>query len=895
MSLLNMSDRYQPQEVEASIYRLWEEHQAFKALDVSTKPPFSIILPPPNVTGFLHLGHALNMSIQDCLIRWKKMNGFNVLWLPGTDHAGIATQVVVEKHLQKMGLNREQLGREKFLEKVWEWKRETEDRIYSQLKRLGGALDWSRATFTLDEGVSRAVTKVFVSLYRKGLIYRGLRLVNWSGPLQSAISDLEVEFKEVKGRLYLIKYPLTDSNEHLIVATTRPETLLGDTAVCVHPKDDRYQRFIGKKVRLPLIGREISVIADESIDPQFGTGVVKVTPAHDFNDYKLGRKYNLDFINILDKMCYLNENAGIYRGLSVTEARRRIVHDLKESDLLVKEEPHIHQVGHCSRTGAVIEPLLSEQWFVKMSGLAQPARAVVESGTITLEPEAWIKTYLHWLNNIEDWCISRQLWWGHRIPAWYCQVCSHVYVDERQPGQCEKCGNNSWKQDEDVLDTWFSSALWPFTTLGWPAQTEALKTFYPTSVLVTGHDILFFWVARMIMMGLEFVKDVPFRKVYLHGLVRDDQGTKMSKSLDNSIDPIDVIEKYGADALRFNFLAHIHSGKDFQFSEERVQGYRNFINKLWNAARFVLTRVSVASFEGIHGASLAAFDRWILQRLWEVERDVEQGLEQCRFSDAAHLLYHFVWNDFCDWYIEFSKVNWLEIAPDEKENSQKVMLFVLDRIIALLHPFIPFVTEEIFQKLPYREGQLCILQNYPTTRLDKELKNFFSSESAFEVELLKAVLHSIRQIRGENRISPAQEIGVKLRVFDEKTQKILGNYRKMLMLLGRISSLEISPEVRAKKAAVSRIVLGNSSVTVAVPLEGLVNIEEEIKRLTKAIEKAEKTLKELERRLSQEAFLKNANPEVVEHDRQQSQVLRVQIQTWTEARERLLRNEEFLV
>ncbi|MFN3455866.1 MAG: valine--tRNA ligase, partial [Pseudobdellovibrio sp.] len=591
-----LADRYNPQDVETKVYQWWENSGHFKAQDQSTKPPFSIILPPPNVTGFLHLGHALDHTIQDLLIRWKRMSGYNAMWLPGTDHAGIATQTVVEKELKKTGGGtRHELGREKFVDKIWEWKNEYGDRIYRQMRRLGDSCDWDRATFTLDEGVSKAVRKVFVTLYNKNLIYKGQRLINWSGPLETAISDLEVEHKQVKGTLYHINYPVDGTNEFLTVATTRPETMLGDTALCVHPDDERYKHLIGKTVTVPLINRKIKIIADTYVDLNFGSGVVKITPAHDFNDYKIGKTHKLEFINILNKKTELNENAGPYKGLKVAEARKKVCEDLKTLGLLVKEEPHVHSVGHCSRSGAVVEPYLSEQWFLKMDELATPAKRVVESGTIRFEPESWTKVYLHWMNIIEDWCISRQLWWGHRIPAWHCADCDKHTVSETDPFQCVYCGSKNLTQEEDVLDTWFSSALWPFSTMGWPNEgqhsMETQQTFYPTNYLVTGHDIIFFWVARMIMMGVEFKKDVPFRTVYIHGLVRDSQGRKMSKSLGNSVDPIDMIEKYGADALRFSFLAHLFSGKDFKFSEQRLEGYRNFMNKVWNAARFVLSNL----------------------------------------------------------------------------------------------------------------------------------------------------------------------------------------------------------------------------------------------------------------------------------------------------------------
>jgi len=888
----DLPERYQPQDVESKIYDWWEANGYFKSEDTSTKPPFSVILPPPNVTGFLHIGHALDQTIQDCLIRWKRMSGFNAMWMPGTDHAGIATQTVVEKELQKQNLTRHDLGREEFLKKVWQWKTEYGDRIYRQMRRLGNSLDWDRATFTLDPGVSEAVRKVFVSLYQKGLIYRGQRLVNWSGPLETAISDLEVDYKEMKGSLWYISYPLADGSGHLTVATTRPETLLGDVAVCVNPNDERYQGVIGKFVKLPLTNRQIPIIADEYVDPTFGSGVVKITPAHDFNDYKIGKKHRLPLINILDKKCYLNENAGAYAGLSVTQARKKVLADLKSLELLVKEEPHINKVGHCSRSGAIVEPYLSEQWFVKMDQLAIPAKRVVESGTIEIDPDSWTKVYLHWLNNIEDWCISRQLWWGHRIPAWHCQDCSAITVSEKDPTTCSKCGSTQIRQDDDVLDTWFSSALWPFSTLGWPKQTESLKTFYPTSVLVTGHDILFFWVARMIMMGLEFVKDVPFRKVFLHGLVRDAQGRKMSKSLGNSVDPVEMIEQYGADALRFTFLAHIHSGKDFKFSEERLQGYRNFINKIWNATRFALTHLSDLKVENAKieelpvSSDMSAFDKWILFKLIEVEDVVDIALEQYRFSDAATALYHFVWYEFCDWYIEFTKPIFQSGLISEKRATQLTMAIVLNRILRLLHPFIPFVTEELYHKLPYKNS-VCMLDSYPTPRKDKALASLGNSNAAEEVEVIKAVLHAIRNIRGENRISPAKELVIRLQISDERSQKILTGYRKILQSLGRIGELEIADKVITSKSALTTVVASGCTIQVVVPLEGLVDLAEELKRIQKNIEKIDKSLEALAKRLSNESFVKNAAPEVVENDKNQMESLKLQRRNLAESLIRL--------
>ncbi len=884
----NIPDRYNPAEVEDRTYKWWESSGFFKAQDQSTKPPYSIILPPPNVTGFLHLGHALDHTIQDVLVRWKRMNGFNVLWLPGTDHAGIATQTVVEKELKKEGITRHQLGREKFVAKVWEWKHQYGNRIYSQMRKLGESCDWERATFTLDEGVSKAVRKVFVSLYKKNSIYRGTRLVNWSGPLESAISDLEVEHKQVKGSIWHIRYNLEDGSGTLIVATTRPETLLGDTALCVHPEDERYKHLIGKNAILPILGRKIPIIADTYVDKEFGSGVVKITPAHDFNDYKIGKTHNLPMINILTKKAEMNENAGPYQGLKVQEARKRILEDLKSQGLLEKEEPHTLNVGHCSRTGAVVEPMLSDQWFMKMDQLSTPAKRVAESGTIQFEPESWTKVYLHWMNIIEDWCISRQLWWGHQIPAWYCTDCKHITVAETDPTECESCKSKNIKQDDDVLDTWFSSALWPFSTMGWPKETEALKTFYPTSVLVTGHDIIFFWVARMIMMGLEFMRDVPFRKVYIHGLVRDSQGRKMSKSLGNSVDPLEMIDKHGADALRFTFMAHVYSGKDFKFSEQRLEGYRNFMNKIWNATRFSLAALHdfKVPAEGSKAlpvkANLSSFDQWLIYKLAEVEKTVEQALEQDRFSDAANALYHFTWYEFCDWYIEFIKPIVNGPASPERSASQLVLAQALNRIMRLLHPFIPFITEELYQKLPIKEA-VCMLDAYPNPRKDKDFLAFGSEAAALEIDLVKEVLSAIRNIRGENRISPAEKITVRLAPSDDNVQKILSHNRSAILTIGRIGNLEIGAEGNLSKCAVAPVAIKDSQVKVVIPLEGLVNFDEEIKRIQKTVEKLNKDIAQLSGRLSNENFVKNAAEDVVEADKQLLEQSRRQLQSLQEA------------
>ncbi len=891
---MQLPDRYDPAQVEQRIYSWWNEAGCFRALDQSTKVPYSVILPPPNVTGQLHLGHALNHSIQDTLVRWKRMHGFNVLWMPGTDHAGIATQSVVERELKKEKLTRHDLGREKFVERVWKWKEQYGGRIVEQMKRLGDSCDWDRECFTLDEGVSKAVRKTFVDLYNKGLIYKGLRLINWSPALESAISDLEVEFKEIKGQLYHIKYPLANGSGFLVVATTRPETLLGDTAVAVHPEDDRYAQMVGQEVQLPLTTRKIPILADEYVEKSFGSGVVKITPAHDFNDNQVGQRHGLPQINILNRDGTLNENAGAYQSLKVQEARKRVVADLEEQGLLIKVEPHTHQVGHCSRTGCVVEPFLSEQWFVKMGNLAEPAKRVVESGTIRFEPESWTKTYLHWMGIIQDWCISRQLWWGHRIPAWYCGSCHQITVAEVDPTRCSHCGSDLLAQEEDVLDTWFSSALWPFSTMGWPEDTELQKTFYPTSVLVTGFDIIFFWVARMIIMGLEFKKDVPFRTVYIHGVIRDAEGKKMSKSLGNAEDPVQLIEDHGADALRFTLLSQVSGGRDLKFSLQRLEGYRNFMNKLWNAARFSLNALKdfKVPSEGAEALpvkkDLSDADQWVLYKLGVVEREMDEHFKAYRFSEAASTIYSFVWHILCDWYLEFIKPQLSDTAADsgEKVATQLVLAQTLNRVVRLLHPFIPFITEEIYQKLPIR-SEVLMLDSYPTVKADKNLLALGSEEVAMNVDLVREVISAIRNIRGENRIKPGQKITARLVPGDARSQKVLGENKSTVMALSKLEKCEIEASSNLSKCAVQPVQVGEMKVEVIVPLEGLVDIAEEIKRITKTIEKIKKDTAALSKRLSDSNFVSNAPADIVEQGRRQLDDSKEQVATLESALARL--------
>jgi valyl-tRNA synthetase len=890
---MQLGDRYNPNDVEKRIYEWWIKGGYFKAEEKSTKPPYCIILPPPNVTGQLHLGHALNHTIQDVLVRWKRMQGFNVLWMPGTDHAGIATQSVVERELKKDGKNRREMGREKFVEKVWQWKEQYGDRIVQQMRSLGDSCDWDRLAFTLDDGPSKAVRKEFVELYNKGLIYKGLKLINWSPALESAISDLEVEHKEVKGSIYTIKYPLADGSGFVEVATTRPETLLGDTAVAVHPDDERYQKWIGQQVKLPLTNRTIPVIADTYVDQTFGSGVVKITPAHDFNDYAVGQRHKLPMINILNKDGSLNEHGGAFKGKKVQEARKLVLEELEKQQLMVKTEPHVHQVGHCSRTGCVVEPYLSEQWFVKMAPLAAPAKRVVESGTVVFEPESWTKTYLHWMNIIEDWCISRQLWWGHRIPAWHCGDCGKYTVAMEDPDRCVHCGSAQITQEEDVLDTWFSSALWPFSTMGWPDKTDLQTTFYPTAVLVTGFDIIFFWVARMIMAGMEFMKDVPFRTVYIHGVIRDAQGKKMSKSSGNAEDPLKLIEEYGADALRYTLLAQIAGGRDLKFSTQRLEGYRNFMNKVWNATRFALNNLSTFQVPGEgqdalpHKKDLSDADMWIIFKLGELEKEVDEALRTFRFSDAANGIYAFVWNIFCDWYLEFTKPIFLEGTPESKKATQLVLALILNRIVRLMHPFAPFITEEIYQKLPIR-GEALIADVYPQPKNDKLLLALGSEQVAMNMDLVREVIGAIRNIRGENRIKASDKINARLAPADDKAQKVLGENKISIMTMARLSDCSVGEAGNLSKCAVQPVQVAGMKVDVIVPLEGLVDIAAEVDRIKKTIDKLQKDVASLTKRLSDDKFMANAPEDIVAQGKQQLEQSRAQISTLDAALARLV-------
>jgi valyl-tRNA synthetase len=861
-----LSKGYESKQVEKTWYQFWLDKNYFAANEDSKKPTFSMVIPPPNVTGVLHMGHALNNTLQDILARFKRMQGYNVLWIPGMDHAGIATQIVVEKQLAKEGIKREVLGRDKFVEKVWEWKEKSGGLILDQQKRLGISVDWPRQRFTLDEGLSKAVRKVFVDLYNEGLIYRGNRLVNWCPRCQTAISDLEVKHTETKGSLWHIKYPIAGSGDFLVVATTRPETMLGDTAVAVNPKDSRYKKYVGQKVKLPLTNREIPIIEDSYVEQTFGSGVVKITPAHDFNDYEMAARHKLPKISILDSKGIINDDGGSYKGLKVVEARKKVIEDLTNLGLLLKEEPHTLSVGKCDRCETIIEPRLSDQWFVKIKTLAEPAIKVVEDKKIVFFPENWTKTYLDWMYNINDWCISRQLWWGHRIPAWHCETCKKHIVSLDTPKNCPTC-EGPIVQDTDVLDTWFSSALWPFTTMGWPEKTKILENFYPTTALVTGFDIIFFWVARMIMMGMHFMKDIPFQTVYIHALIRDERGQKMSKSKGNVVDPLELVNDYGTDALRFTLASLVGGGRDIKFSEDRLDGYRNFINKIWNATRFALNALKdVKVSKNINEKDLALPDRYIVYELKETIRAVTKALEEYRFTDAANSLYKFTWNEFCDWYLELSKPVLYGTDANKKSQSGAVLLETLNRVVKLLHPFTPFVTEEVYQLLP-DHGESVMIQSYP--KLDDPFLKYGSDEAAKDINLLKEVVTVIRNIRGENRISPAIKISIRISSEDQEAIEVLKTNDQFLLALGRLEKVEYSQDLsETKKCAVSLVSIASSRINVIIPLEGLVDFNEEIKRIQKELERNKKDLDLTQGKLSSENFMKNAPTEIVAQEKE---------------------------
>ena len=868
MESIKLPKAYDFKEVESKWYKLWEEQGFFHADVNSSKPPFSIVIPPPNVTGQLHMGHALNNTLQDILCRYKRLKGFEVLWLPGTDHAGIATQNVVERELAKEGKTRYDLGREAFIERVWKWKEKYGNIIINQLKRLGASCDWDRQRFTMDEGLSRAVRLVFVQLYREGLIYRGNRMINWCPRCHTALANIEVEGEEKEGALYYIKYPLEDSSDYLVVATTRPETMLGDTAVAVHPEDPRYKNYIGKNCILPLVGRRIPVIADTYVDREFGTGALKVTPAHDFNDFDLGKKHGLEAVQVIGFDGRMTDEAGSqYAGLDRYECRKRIVEDLKEQGYLEKIESYSHRVGECYRCKSVVEPMISLQWFVKTKPLAERAIEAVRKGKTRIIPEKWEKDYFNWLENIEDWCISRQIWWGHRIPAWYCKSCNAIMVEETVPSLCSSCGSKDLEQDPDVLDTWFSSALWPFSTMGWPEETPELRRFYPTSVLVTGFDILFFWVARMMMMGLHFMKDVPFYDVYVHALVRDAQGQKMSKSKGNVIDPLVMMERYGTDAFRFTLAAFAVQGRDIRLAEERIEGYRHFVNKIWNAARLLLMNLDPSeSLTEIPDDPGSLVHKWILSRLQTVIKQVEDAVENYHFNEHANTLYQFMWHEFCDWYLEMIKPDLYGDDIDKKRIARSVAARILEKILIMLHPIMPFVTEEIWQKLPHTTGSI-MQASFPqleNSRLDPKAEN--------QMQLLHDVISGIRNIRGEMNISPGARVDVVCLYNNQEDFEILSRYDYLIKELARVNSLRILDVSESEKPKVAAGTVA-AGVEVFVLLEGLLDFEAELRRLEKEIKKVEKELELSKKKLNNEDFLNKAPEEVILREKEKAERL----------------------
>ena len=892
-----MEKTYNPKEIEARIYESWEDSGYFSPS--KSGEPFCIVIPPPNVTGTLHMGHAFQDTIMDIIIRYQRMNGKNTLWQVGTDHAGIATQMVVERQLEKSGTSRQELGRESFEKEVWKWKEESGSTITKQMKRLGASTDWTKEKFTMDENLVRGVTKVFIQLYEEGLIYRGKRLINWDPVLQTALSDLEVSTTEEKGSLWHMKYPISDSEDHIVVATTRPETMLGDTAVAVHPDDKRYKDLIGQEVILPLTDRKIPIIADEYVDQEFGTGCVKITPAHDFNDFEIGKRHDLEIISILDQSAKISPSAPAeYQGLDRFEARKKIVEDLEANGLMQEIEDYMLTIPRGDRSGAILEPLITNQWFLKMEPLAQPAIEAVKNGEIKFIPENWSKTYYEWLENIQDWCISRQLWWGHRIPAWYDNE-GNVYVGESE-NEIRKQHNieNSIAliQDDDVLDTWFSSALWPFSSLGWPDETYDLKTFYPTNVLVTGFDIIFFWVARMVMMGLKFMDEIPFKEIYIHGLIKDKNGQKMSKSKGNILDPIDLIDgisldelldkrvqglmqpemekriindtkkefpngipDFGTDALRFNFAIQASTGRDIRLDLKRVEGYRNFCNKIWNASRFIKMNTNDFELLEIKDAEGHPIDQWIQSKFAETIDEVEKQFSQYRFDLAATAMYEFVWNDFCDWYIELSKalINEPGIKQSQKDYTKNNLIKMLDAILRMLHPTIPFITEEIWQSLSEENNNKSIMKaDFPSSKNWKA-----DTEIAANTEWLKSFVSSVRQIRSEMTISPKQSIKIIVDDASNSDIKRLELFESFISNMGSVESIihKEGPD-DLPKSAIALL----KGMKIYIPLEGLVDIEEEKARLQKKLSNLNQDLKSVKNRLSNDAFVEKAPKEVVD-------------------------------
>ncbi len=855
---------YEPQEVEGRVYEMWEKNGCFEGHRDPDKKPFTIVMPPPNVTGQLHMGHAMDSTLQDILIRFKRMQGYAALWVPGTDHAGIATQIKVEEELRKNeGLSRYDLGREKFLERVWDWKHKYGNRIVEQQKKLGASCDWSRARFTMDEGLSKAVRHVFVSLYKKGLIYKGSRIINWCPHCVTALSDAEVEYQDKPGYFWHIRYPIQgEEGRYVIVATTRPETMLGDTGVAVNPNDERYKDIVGKKCILPLMDREIPIVADEYVDMEFGTGCVKMTPAHDPNDFEVGLRHNLDTIRVLDDNGKVVEGYGRYSGMDRYEARKAIVADLEEGGYLVKVEPHQHNVGTCYRCHNDVEPLISAQWFVKMEPLAREALRVVNDGEVKFVPDRFSKIYTNWMENVHDWCISRQLWWGHQIPAWTCEECGHITVSEEDPTECEHCHSKHIKQEEDVLDTWFSSALWPFSTLGWPEETEDYKYFYPTDVLVTGYDIIFFWVARMIFSGCEHTGKPPFHTVFIHGLVRDDKGRKMSKSLGNGIDPLEMANQYGADALRFNLVTGNSPGNDMRFYTERCEAMRNFANKIWNASRFLMMNLTIDKCELPEKLELE--DKWILSKLNSVIPEITENMERYELGVAAQKVYDFIWDSYCDWYIELTKTRLQGEDQDSKVRAQQVLCYVLTQILKLLHPFMPFITEEIWQALPH-QGDYLMLQQWPEHHATLD---FPEEEKA--MELIMDAIRAIRARRAEMNVPPSKKAQLTVSTLEQAVFQQGIPFLKRLAYASDVKVVEATQELDTQ----GMVVVTTHAARFFLPLAELVDLEKEKARIQKELDKNRKELDKLETKLQNPGFVNKAPAQVVEAERERAGKLR---------------------
>ncbi len=863
-----LDKQYEPHDVEKRWYRFWEENRLFEASEEGAGRNYSIVIPPPNVTGVLHMGHALNNTLQDILCRYRRLRGDNVLWMPGTDHAGIATQNVVEKKLAGEGLDRHQLGREKFIEAVWKWRKEYGNAIIHQLKRLGASCDWKRERFTMDEGLSTAVRKVFVQLYNENLIYRGDYIINWCHRCHTALADLEVEHEIHDGHLYHIRYPFADGSAGVVVATTRPETMLGDTAVAVHPDDDRYFDIGSKMLILPLTNREIPIVKDRYVDKLFGTGALKVTPAHDTNDFEIGARHQLQCIKVIGDDGKMTSEAGRYVGLDRFSCREAVIEALKKEGVLEKIEPYKHSIGHCYRCKTLIEPNLSKQWFIKTKPLAEKAIAAVREGDTRIVPDMWAKTYFEWMNNIKDWCISRQIWWGHQIPAWTCQQCEEMTVAMERPKTCSACGGDDLVQETDVLDTWFSSSLWPFSTMGWPEETPLLKLFYPTSVLVTGFDILFFWVARMMMMGLHFMKEVPFKDVYVHALVRDEDGKKMSKSTGNVIDPITVIEKYGTDAFRFTLAAFAAQGRDIKMSEKRVEGYRHFVNKLWNAARFSLMHID-EDVEPPDLDSLSLPDKWILSSMNRTANSIAEALDAYRFNDAAGTLYQFVWHEFCDWYLEMIKPTlYRNIDSNIKRSTVNVLWYVLRETLIMLHPFIPFITEEIWHQMPGVKGSV-MKAVFPGDGAG-DVSRFSDDRAESEMKVITEIISGIRNIRGEIGLAPTLFFDVSVQTKDEAKEKILQQHTDIILNLAKLNSFSVKQQVKRPKGAATAIVDG---ATIFASLEGVIDFAKEAERFEKEIGKLTDELIGLSTKLNNEDFLQKAPSHVVDRVREKHNIL----------------------